>query len=33
MNTIEEKLWNYIDGTCSEEDRKAMAILIAQDEV
>jgi len=33
MNTIEEKLWNYIDGTCSDEDRKAIDILIAQDEV
>src|SRR3569833_2314323 len=33
MNTIEEKLWNYIDGTCSNEDRKAIDILIAQDEV
>lgn len=33
MNTIEEKLWNYIDGSCSEEDRKAIDILIAQDEV
>jgi anti-sigma factor RsiW len=33
MNTIEEKLWNYIDGTCSDEERKAIKILIAQDEV
>lgn len=33
MNTIEEKLWNYIDGTCSEQERKAVDILIAQDEV
>ena len=33
MNTIEEKLWNYIDGTCSDEERKAIDILIAQDEV
>jgi len=33
MNTIEEKLWNYIDGTCSDEERKAINILIAQDEV
>ncbi|MBS1523578.1 MAG: hypothetical protein JST50_21430 [Bacteroidetes bacterium] len=33
MNTIEEKLWNYIDGTCSDEDRKAIDILIAEDEV
>jgi len=33
MNTIEEKLWNYIDGTCSDEEKKAIDILIAQDEV
>ena len=33
MNTMEEKLWNYIDGTCSEEEKKAIDILIAQDEV
>jgi hypothetical protein len=32
MNTVEEKLWNYIDGTCSEDERKAIDILIAQDE-
>lgn len=33
MNKIEEKLWNYIDGSCSEEDRKAIEVLIARDEV
>lgn len=33
MNTIEEKLWNYIDGTCSGEERKAIDILIAEDEI
>ena len=33
MNTMEEKLWNYIDGTCSDEEKKAIDILIAQDEV
>src|ERR1700744_1090875 len=32
MNTVEEKLWNYIDGTCSEEEQKAIGTLIAQDE-
>jgi len=32
MNTIEERLWNYIDGSCSEEERKAIDILITQDE-
>jgi tetrahydromethanopterin S-methyltransferase subunit F len=29
----EERLWNYIDGTCSEDEQKAIDILIAQDEV
>jgi hypothetical protein len=33
MNTMEEKLWNYIDGTCSAEEKKVIDILIAQDEV
>ena len=33
MNTIEEKLWSYIDGTCSEEDKKAIDILIERDDV
>lgn len=33
MNAIEEKLWNYIDGTCSADERKAIDLLIAQDEV
>lgn len=32
MNTIEERLWNYIDGNCSEEERKAIDLLIANDE-
>jgi len=31
MNNLEERLWNYIDGTCSAEERKAIDILIAQD--
>jgi hypothetical protein len=31
MNTMEERLWNYIDGTCSDEERKAIDILIEQD--
>ena len=31
MNVIEERLWNYIDGTCSEDEKKAIDILIAQD--
>jgi hypothetical protein len=33
MNTIEEKLWNYIDGTCSDQEKKSIDMLIAQDEV
>ncbi|MBW4890214.1 hypothetical protein KXQ82_10825 [Mucilaginibacter sp. HMF5004] len=33
MNTIEEKLWNYIDGTCTAEERESIATLIATDEV
>jgi hypothetical protein len=33
MNTMEEKLWNYIDGTCSAEEQKAIDTLIVQDEV
>lgn len=32
MNTIEEKLWNYIDGTCSPADQETIARLIEQDE-
>jgi hypothetical protein len=33
MNSIEEKLWNYIDGSCTAEEQQAIAKLIAQDEV
>lgn len=33
MNTIEEKLWNYIDGTCTPAEQNAIALLIEQDEV
>ncbi|SDT51551.1 hypothetical protein SAMN05216490_3829 [Mucilaginibacter mallensis] len=33
MNSIEEKLWNYIDGSCTPEDEHAIALLIEQDEV
>jgi hypothetical protein len=32
MNTIEERLWNYIDGSCTADEKKAIDILIAQDE-
>ena len=33
MNSIEEKLWNYIDGSCTADEQQAIARLIAQDEV
>jgi hypothetical protein len=32
MNNMEEKLWNYIDGTCSDEERIAIAALIEKNE-
>ena len=32
MNSIEEKLWNYIDGNCTPEEAKAISLLIEQDE-
>jgi anti-sigma factor RsiW len=31
MNNMEEKLWDYVDGTCSEEERLAIASLIEKD--
>lgn len=31
MNEIEEQLWNYIDGFCTEEERKAIEILLIND--
>lgn len=31
MNTIEEKLWNYIDGTCTPAEQEAIARLIEED--
>lgn len=33
MNTMEEKLWNYIDGSCTPAEQDAIARLIEQDEV
>jgi len=33
MNSIEEKLWNYIDGTCTPLEQAAITLLIEQDEV
>jgi anti-sigma factor RsiW len=32
MNSIEEKLWNYIDGTCTPQEKQAIDILIETDE-
>jgi uncharacterized membrane protein len=31
MNNMEEKLWEYIDGTCSNEERLTIAALIEKD--
>ncbi len=31
MNTLEERLWNYIDGSCSDEEKRAIDTLISQD--
>ena len=33
MNEIEEKLWNYIDGTCAPAEQEAIAGLIANNEL
>jgi hypothetical protein len=33
MNSMEEKLWDYIDGSCTEDEHKAITMLIEQDEV
>jgi len=32
MNSIEEILWNYIDGNCTSEEQKIIHTLIAEDE-
>lgn len=32
MNTIEERIWNYIDGNCTPEEEQAISLLIEQDE-
>ena len=32
MNSIEEILWNYIDGNCSAEEQRIVTTLIAEDE-
>ncbi|MEX8547715.1 MAG: hypothetical protein V5804_08945 [Mucilaginibacter sp.] len=31
MNETEEQLWNYIDGFCTEDERKAIEILLTSD--
>ena len=31
MNNIEEKLWDYIDGTCTADEKKAISLLIETD--
>ncbi|HEY0246000.1 MAG TPA: hypothetical protein VGC01_10590 [Mucilaginibacter sp.] len=33
MNNIEEKLWNYIDGSCLPDEQQAISLLIEQDEL
>jgi hypothetical protein len=33
MNTIEEKLWGYIDGSCTPEESDTIRLLIESDEV
>ena len=33
MNSIEEKLWNYIDGTCTPDEQAAIRVAIESDEV
>ena len=32
MNTIEEQIWNYIDGTCTPEEQHAISMRIEQDD-
>jgi hypothetical protein len=32
MNNIEEKLWSYIDGTCTADERAAIDVLLVGDE-
>ena len=33
MSSIEEKLWEYIDGTCTAAEREAVEKMIAGDEI
>ncbi len=32
MNQMEEQLWNYIDGFCTEEEQKTIKLLLEHDE-
>jgi hypothetical protein len=32
MNPIEEKIWSYIDGTCTAEEKQAIDLLITTDD-
>jgi hypothetical protein len=32
MNSIEEKLWSYIDGTCTTDERAAIDLLLIENE-
>ncbi|RVU00385.1 hypothetical protein EOD41_12970 [Mucilaginibacter limnophilus] len=33
MSSIEEKLWNYIDGNCNADEQQAISLLIERDEI
>lgn len=33
MKSIEEKLWDYIDGTCTTDEQKAISLLIETDKL
>lgn len=33
MNNMEERIWDYIDGTCTTEEQQAISSLISTDEV
>ncbi len=33
MSSMEEKLWDYIDGSCTPEEQQAITLLIEQDEL
>jgi hypothetical protein len=33
MKSIEEKLWDYIDGTCTADEQKAISLLIETDKL